>query len=198
MMIVMSVDFQKEMKRRYPHIYRNNFHYAYKPDVPLQQEQFDTIYKLFTMLQTVSQADSSNRWEMLGDLLDVLFLLLYDYCRQNGIPDHQPSQQEELFMRFHQAIGEHYRQSREVRYYANLFNLTPKHFAAVIKQHTHINASDWISSYVVMQAKMQLRHHRQKTIQEIALQLGFEDQAAFSRFFKSNAGVSPTDYRERG
>ncbi len=48
-----------------------------------------------------------------------------------------------------------------------------------------------------MQAKMLLRHQQQMTIQEIARQLGFSDQAAFSRYFKSKAGFSPSAYREK-
>ena len=33
------------------------------------------------------------------------------------------------------------------------------------------------------------------TIQEITNHLGFPDQASFSRFFKTNTGQSPTEYR---
>ena len=197
MLIVMSVAFQEEMKHRYPDIYLDNFHYIYRQDVPLSDEQFAVIHRLFLLLHDVSITDSPNRWQMLGYLLSVLFLLLQDYRQQNGIGRHQPSSQEELFTRFHQAIDSHYHESREVRFYADLMHLTPKHFAAVIKRHTGITASEWISRYVVMQAKMLLRHRQQMTIQEIAYRLGFPDQAAFSRYFKSNAGLSPSEYRDK-
>ncbi|MBQ9223214.1 MAG: AraC family transcriptional regulator, partial [Prevotella sp.] len=90
----------------------------------------------------------------------------------------------------------HYRESREVRFYADLFNLTPKYFATVIKQQTGTNASEWISSYVIIQAKALLQQ-RQLTVQQVALQLGFPDQSAFSRYFKKNVGISPTDYRDQ-
>lgn len=122
---------------------------------------------------------------------------LQDYRRQNGIEEHRPSQREELFTNFYIAIENHYRESREVRFYAELFNLTPKHFATVIRQQTGINASDWISSYVIIQAKTLLQQ-RQLTVQQVALRLGFPDQAAFSRYFKKNTGISPTDYRGQG
>lgn len=197
MLIVMSVAFQEEMKHRYPDIYRDNFHYVYRQDVPLSDVQFAVVHRLFLLLHDVSVTDGPDRWQMLGHLLSVLFLLLQDYRLQNGIGHHQPSPQEELFTRFHQAIDRHYHESREVRFYADLMHLTPKHFAAVIKQHTGVTASEWISRYVVMQAKMLLRHQQQMTIQEIAHQLGFPDQAAFSRYFKSNAGLSPSEFREK-
>ena len=150
------------------------------------------------MLHTVSLMESDNRWQMLGDLLEVLFLMLQDYRRQNGIDDHKYTPREVLFARFYRAITEHYQQSREVRFYADMFHLSPKHFAAIIKQHTNINALDWINSYVTIQAQTLLRYHHELTVQEIAIRLGFSEQASFSRFFKVNTGLSPTEYRERG
>ena len=34
-----------------------------------------------------------------------------------------------------------------------------------------------------------------KTITDIGLDLGFASQASFTRFFTSNVGIPPTDYR---
>ena len=173
MLIVMSVKFQEEMKRHYTNVYRDNFFYLYQHDLSLTDEQFACVLHLFQMLRTVSLTESDNRWQMLGDLLDVLFLLLQDYRRQNGIDAHKHTPHEVLFASFYRAITEHYQQSREVRFYADMFHLSPKHFATIIKQHTNINALDWINSYVTIQAKILLRYHRQLTVQEIALRLGF-------------------------
>lgn len=197
MLIVMSVAFQEEMKQRYPDIYSDIFHYVHKPDISLTDEQFTALQQLFHMIHIMSLTNSPNRWQMMGDLLDVLFLLLQDYRQQNGISQRKPSPQEELFNRFYNAITQHYRESREVRFYAKLFNMTPKHFASVIKQHTQTNALDWINGYVLVQAKMLLRHQQEMTIQQIALQLGFYDQASFSRFFKTGTGMSPTEFRNQ-
>ena len=134
---------------------------------------------------------------ILKGLLHILATLLQDYRRENGKVDSPLSPRQELFIRFHQAVVEHFSENREVRFYADLFCLTPKHFATIIKQQTGITASQWISSYVMIQAKTLLRHQQQLTVQQIALRLGFPDQAAFSRYFKANEGVSPTEFREK-
>ena len=197
MLIVLSPKFQEEMKRQYLHVFRDNFFYAYQPHFQLDEAQFGIIHQLFRMLHTISHIESPSRWEMLGELLDVLFLLLRGYRGQNGADTHHPSARERLFSRFYQAITEHYRESREVRFYANLFHLTPKHFATVIKQHTGTNALEWINGYVAVQARMLLRHRLELNIQEIALLLNFSDQASFSRFFKTQTGMSPSEYRDR-
>ena len=38
---------------------------------------------------------------------------------------------------------------------------------------------------------------QQMPIQQVALQMGFTELSAFSRFFKTNAGVTPREYREK-
>lgn len=195
MLIVMSPAFQEEMKRSYPDVYRDNHHYLYQPDIHLTDRQFQRIVDIFRLIAAVSREDSPRRPTMLGRLLEVLFLQLQDYRRENGIEPHVPSPREELFTSFYSAIEQHYRESREVRFYASLFHLSPKHFATVIKDHTGINALEWINSYVTIQAKSLLRHKRQMTIQQIADHLGFPDQAAFSRYFKNTTGMSPTEYK---
>ena len=71
----------------------------------------------------------------------------------------------------------------------------PKYFGSVIKKQTGISANEWITGYVIIQAKSLLRHSSNLNIQQISQQLGFSDPAAFTRFFKTNAGMSPKEYR---
>ena len=47
----------------------------------------------------------------------------------------------------------------------------------------------------MIQAKALLLYQQRLTVQQIALRLGFADQATFSRFFKANTGLSPSEYR---
>nr|MCR5365540.1 helix-turn-helix domain-containing protein [Prevotella sp.] len=195
-LIVMSSDFQEDRKQDSTDAYRDNFHYLTQPHISLTDEQFDVIHQLFGLVRTISQTASATRDEKMTNLLNTIFLLLQDYRRENGIREHEPSPHEQIFTQFYQAITQHYAQNREVRFYANLFHLSPKYFATIIKQHTKTNALEWINGYVMVQAKILLRYKQQLTIQEIALKLGFADQAAFSRFFKSHSGMSPTEYRD--
>ena len=196
MLIAISPTFQDEVKRRHPATYRDSYHYYYRQDIPLTDKQFNTVHSIFLLLQSVSHSDCSHRWEMLGNLLEVLSLLLQDYRHENGIADHSPSPREELFINFHQAIVAHFRESREVKFYADMFHLSPRHFATVIKKQTNVNALDWISNYVIIQAKSALARF-DVSIQQVAYALGFPDQATFSRYFKHNTGLSPKEFREQ-
>ncbi len=196
-LLVLSPRLEQEMKSLMPNMFVDFYHYVWQPDFHLTDEQTANIVRLLQLLKSISESETQSREMILKGLLHILATLLQDYRRENGKEDSPLSSRQELFIRFHQAIVEHFRENREVRFYADLFCLSPKHFAAVIKQQTGINASDWISNYVMIQAKTLLRHQHQLTVQQIALRLGFPDQATFSRFFKVNEGVSPTEFREK-
>ncbi|MCR4582347.1 MAG: helix-turn-helix domain-containing protein [Prevotella sp.] len=197
LLIAMSRQFQEERKQDSTDAYRDNFHYLTQPHISLSEGQFSMVYQLFGLVRTLSQTDGPTRDEKITHLLNTLFLLLQDYRSENGVGTHEPTALEKLFTRFYRAITQHYTQSREVRFYAELFHLSPKYFATLIKQHTNTNALEWINGYVTEQAKIMLRYQPELTVQEIALRLGFVDQATFSRFFKVRTGMSPTDYREQ-
>ena len=55
--------------------------------------------------------------------------------------------------------------------------------------------SDLIAERIIIEAKREL-YLTNKTIKEIAYSLGYQDEYYFSRFFKTNAAVSPQLYRE--
>ena len=196
-LLVMSSRLRQEMKNLTPSVFMSFYQYVWQPQFRLTDEQHANIFSLMRLIKNVSESDMPSRESILKGLLHILATFLMDYRRQNGYNDPPLTRGHELFIRFHQAIVEHYRESREVRFYADLFCLTPKHFASVIKQQTGIMASDWISNYVMIQAKTMLHDEQQLSVQQISRLLGFPDQSAFSRFFKANAGISPSEFREK-
>lgn len=54
---------------------------------------------------------------------------------------------------------------------------------------------DLIAERIIIEAKREL-YLTSKPVKSIAMELGFNDEFYFSRFFKTNTNVSPTGYRE--
>ncbi len=192
-----SPQIEEELKGLLPSVYIDFYHYIWQPAFHLTKDQQTNMIHAMQLLKNISFSKMPERELLLKGMLHLMAVLLRNYRIENGHVDHFMSPRQELFMRFHQAIVEHFRESREVRFYADLLCLTPKHFATIIKQQTGINALQWINNYVIIQAKTLLRNRCQLTIQQITHQLGFSDQAAFSRYFKTHTGLSPSEFRAR-
>lgn len=196
-MLEVSKEIYEHIKTVYPAGYQENLHYHWDSHFHLNDDQFECVHSMLKVLNSVCWSDSSRRSTLVHKLLEALLVLLHDYHVASGAVVRRPSPYEQLFAHFTEAVAEHYTESREVRYYANLFCLSPKHFAAIIKQQTGRTASDWITEYVIVQAKSMLWYNPHCSIQEVAYRMGFSDQATFARYFKTNTGVSPRTFREK-
>ena len=195
-LIVTPVSFLNTMRRQYM-----NHHLATRksfdthPCQHLNDEQYRQVCDAFNLMRTACNVDGLYRDELISSTFHTLMVLLSTY-RYEQLEDMQDAGRQ-LSSRFNDALIEHYRESREVGFYARMFHLSPKYFSTLIKQETGYGAGEWIDRYVVLQAKALLNRMRNLSIQEITDRLGFSEQASFSRFFKRNTGMSPTEYRDR-
>ncbi|WP_353147630.1 helix-turn-helix domain-containing protein [Chryseobacterium sp.] len=79
--------------------------------------------------------------------------------------------------------------------YAGLLNISSKALAKITKAHFNKTPTDLISERIIIEAKREL-YLTNKTVKEIAYELGYGDEYYFSRFFKNNVAVSPQVFRE--
>jgi AraC family transcriptional activator of pobA len=81
-----------------------------------------------------------------------------------------------------------------VNYMAAQLSLTPKYLSDLLKQETGKTALELIHLYVISEAKNMLVAG-DRSIAEIAYQLGFENPPYFSRLFKKEVGMSPKEFK---
>jgi AraC-like DNA-binding protein len=101
----------------------------------------------------------------------------------------------DLVRRFNLLVENHYRTNHDVKFYAELLNKSPKTLANVFALFSERTPLRIIQDRVLLEAK-RLMYYTDKTSKEIAYELGFDDAAHFSRFFKNLAGESPTVFKE--
>ena len=193
-LLVISPRFLEKLGLFHPspseHKYHNDFAFH------LNDEQYKGILGYFQMLNAISLSNHLEREALLANQFEIGARLIEIYYQENGMVTSQETHSvQELFRRFQYAIVNHFHESREVQYYANLLCLSPKYFGSIIKEHTGVSASEWISRYVIIKAKSLLRHSQNLNIQQISFQLGFPDPASFTRYFKANTGITPKEYR---
>ncbi len=83
-----------------------------------------------------------------------------------------------------------------VNYMASQLNLSPKYLSDLLKQETGKTAMELIHLYMISEAKNMLVAG-DRSIAEIAYQLGFENPPYFSRLFKKEVGMSPTEFKNQ-
>lgn len=81
-----------------------------------------------------------------------------------------------------------------VQYFADQLHISANYFGDLIKKETGKSAQEYIQLEIVKIAKDKL-YSPDKTINEIAYELGFKYPHHFSRMFKKIEGSSPSDYR---
>jgi AraC-like DNA-binding protein len=82
-----------------------------------------------------------------------------------------------------------------VQYFADQLHLSANYFGDLIRKETGKSAREYIQLKVIDKAKDKL-YHPEKSVNEIAYELGFKYPHHFSRMFKKMTGCSPTDYRQ--
>jgi len=128
----------------------------------------------------------------------ILITLLYEvaavYEKQHIIIKGKQSRKQELNILFQELVFKHYKEHRNVQYYAEALFVSPKHLTETIKDVTGRTAGEWIDDAVVLEAKVLLRNP-DISIAQVADAIHFPDQSSFGKYFKKQTGASPSDYR---
>ena len=143
-----------------------------KPDLA-QYELLVSYLKIF--LISASRLKTEQQMEMQKE------------TKENGIPF--------ILQNLKNYIEANYKTKHTASDYAEMLSITPKALTKLTKTHYNKTLTDLISERIVIEAKREL-YLTNKTVKEIAYELGYNDEYYFSRFFKKNADVSPQHYRE--
>ncbi|MGJ1409090.1 helix-turn-helix domain-containing protein [Sphingobacterium thalpophilum] len=81
-----------------------------------------------------------------------------------------------------------------VSYCAEQLHLSPNYFGDLIKKETGNTALDYIQMKLIEEAKEKIAIPN-KSLNEIAEELGFKYQQHFSRLFKQKVGMTPNEFR---
>ncbi len=110
----------------------------------------------------------------------------------NAVPN---TKEPVILQNLKDAIELNFKTKHSAGNYADLLNISPKALAKLSKNYFNKTLTNLISERIIIEAKREL-YMTNKTVKEIAYELGYDDEHYFSRFFKTNADVSPQIYRE--
>lgn len=99
-------------------------------------------------------------------------------------------------IKFQQLIDVFFKKEKLVSFYASKFHISANYLNILCKKHLKVSATQLIQQRTILEAKRLLKATA-LSIKEIAFELGFVDHAYFSNVFKTQTGVTPSEFRNQ-
>lgn len=163
----------------------------------LPAEAFGVIKEAMSFCLTLSALGKEPlHRSLLKDSCNVLVaLLISQYLTLSGQAETSPAP-ERITKAFKKLLDENFETNKRPAAYARILHITTPYLNECVKGVTGRAVSDHIQQRVVLEAKRML-YYSDRSVKEIAYDLGYEDYAYFSRLFKKVAGVTALDFRKK-
>jgi YesN/AraC family two-component response regulator len=93
-------------------------------------------------------------------------------------------------------IKNHYESNQlDLNALAEQMGYNPSYLSRIYKQRFGHSPSKYLLSLQIQKAENLLAHHPELSVQQVGLEVGYTDQVYFSRLFKKQTGMSPSEYR---
>ena len=166
-----------------------------KPLSALSEDEFESRLEYFRLIQKeIRKVRNPYRLETVRHLIQAQFYASR-YLDDNRSDQQEKTRHEALTEEFLNMVNMHYREQREVGFYAEKLHLTPKYLSKIVKLNSGKSANQWIDDNVILEAKALLKSTNMN-IQQISNHLNFPSQSFFGKYFKRKVGVSPKEYRQ--
>ncbi len=166
------------------------------PCINLSEEQQASIMQVCEMMHNKdSRRDHPYHAEINAQMLRLLcYELAGVYASRLPVRREPCTRQDAIFRKFLSLLATDYAVSREVQYYADKLDITPKYLTVVTRQVSGRSAADWIMNTVMTNAKALLQTTR-LSVQEISNRLNFANPSFFGQYFLRHSGLTPKEFR---
>lgn len=144
--------------------------------------------RLIEELHEEIRGDARDRDVVVRYLLGALVAVCARETQAPAPPRH------ELTRRFQEFLDGHASAKLTVSECARALHVTASHLAEIIRSDLGRTPGEAIRAAVTLEAQRRLSHTPASSAQ-IAAALGFHDPSYFSRFFRRESGLSPSEYR---
>ncbi len=161
-----------------------------KPDLEALEHLLETFEKEFL-------SDEEIKAEMLRMLLAQLIIKITRLAKKQYLRTTKEVAENkfDLIRRFCLLVEIHFRKEHKVNFYAELLNKSPKTIANYFSLYSTKTPLQIIQDRIIVEAK-RLFYYTDKSVKEIAYELGFEDAAYFSKLFKHCTSQNPSELRK--
>jgi len=159
----------------------------------VDDKTFSELKRMFISIRNEYTSTSVFRKEILREYLKITLLYLFRLDRASQ-DQSQYITSATVINRFFELLDQHYTTKKKVSDYAALMSISANHLNYIIKKYSGHPVSHHISCQVINEAT-KLALYTNKSMKEIAFDLGFDENAHFSKFFKKVHGCTFSNFR---
>lgn len=177
------------------------FDYRINEALHMTYEEQEILASLMRQIQT----ELSGKHDELQNAIIVGYIeLVLNFCRRfyNRQFMTRKIENSDILVRFDRLLRDYFEDKLQltlgmptVQYCADKLCMSPNYFGDVIKKTTGDTASNHIRRFVIQMAKNGLAAG--ETVSQVSDRLGFEYPQHFSRMFKKQEGIPPSEYCQR-
>ena len=156
-----------------------------------EQRKFDALLMVFN--DEFSTQDTI-QGEMLRMLLKRLIIKLTRLAKEQSVDPELTEKDLDIVRRFNLLVENNYRKLHAVSDYADLLNKSPKTLSNLFALYNRQSPLQNIHERIALEAR-RLLLYTDKSAKEIAFELGFDEVPHFSRFFKKQVGLPPSEFK---
>jgi AraC-like DNA-binding protein len=165
-------------------------------ETPFVKPCENDIVKLDFIIQNLIEEfnnEDTAQHDMLQAFLKQFIVLSVRIKKENHII--KEDTETKLFKDFSVLVEQNFKSMHAVTEYANRLGLSPKSLTKHFQKIGVKTPSDYIKNRIILEAK-RLLVYTGNSVKQIAFDLGFNDPAYFTRFFKKQTSQSPLQFRK--
>lgn len=175
------------------------FHNIFEiPFVELDNEENIIIQQLFQNIEHELESRDSSAEEMIRTYVKQIIIRATRKWKKQNLNNGSikvPSNEVDIFRDFSRLLEIHFREKHNVSEYAELLHIAPKTLTHKFKSLQLESPNQLIINRIILEAK-RLLIYTDKTVKEIAYNLGYEDPAYFNRLFTNKTGNTPAHFKK--
>ena len=199
--IAVSVDYISNASLDFNSLFSEALALLQNPCIKITDSELLLLSDYINLVYKITGTTTKYVRESVSEIMSSVFYQFASYVddylrdensRTGALPENSRSRR--MFESFMKLVKDNHHAERMVGFYADKLCVTPKYLSKVVKDVSGRSAPDWIDGFVIMSAKSMLKYS-DMTVKEIANELNFPNQSFFSKFFKSQTGLTPNEYR---
>lgn len=164
-----------------------------KPEIIFELSELKAILPYFETLIIETEANQLLKQHKILNLLDIINIeIARKYSETHFYETHSYNLK---IKNFGMVLETNFKSEKAPSFYAVQLNISLKHLNRICNEILQKTTTDIITERIILEAKRMLMD-RKFTVNEIATELGYGDYSYFTRLFKKQTTMTPTNFRK--